>query len=158
MIQQPGMRLKKELVGTGLEGAVSGCRDIASTIAGELSRRSGGRVARVRLNTCNRLLGDPDVWERQILADFDRNAAAGEKIESMEYSETIDEPRGRYLRYMKALPVQPLCLTCHGTAENIPQQVKAKLAVGNPHDRATGYVLGQVRGAVAIKLPVGTAQ
>jgi len=98
------------------------------------------------------------VWELQVLAEFERKAAAGEKIESMEYSETIDEPRGRYLRYMKALPVQPLCLTCHGTAENIPQQVKAKLAVGNPHDRATGHVLGQVRGAVTIKLPVGTAQ
>ena len=76
----------------------------------------------------------------------------------MEYSETIDEPRGRYFRYMKALPMQPLCLTRHGTADNIPEQVKAKIAIEYPHDRATGYGLGQVRGAVTIKLPVGTAQ
>ena len=158
MIQQLGAALKKELAANGPEGAVSVCRDLAPTIAGELSRKSGGRVARVSLNTRNPLLGDPDVWEQQVLAEFDRKAAAGEKIESMEYSETTDEPRGRYFRYMKALPVQPLCLTCHGTADDIPEQVKAKLAIEYPHDRATGYGLGQVRGAVTIKLPVGTAQ
>ncbi len=158
MIQQLGAALKKELATNGPDGAVSVCRDIAPAIAGELSRKSGGRVARVSLKTRNPLLGDPNVWEQQVLAEFDRRAAAGETVESLEYSETIDEPHGRYFRYLKALPVQPLCLSCHGTAENIPDQVKAKLAIDYPHDRATGYGLGQVRGAVTIKQPVGTAQ
>ena len=158
MIQQLSAALKKELATNGPDGAVSVCRDIAPAIAGELSRKSGGRVARVSLKTRNPLLGDPDVWEQQVLAEFDRRAAAGEKVESLEYSETTDEPRGRYFRYIKALPVQPLCLSCHGTAENIPDQVKAKLAIEYPHDRATGYGIGQVRGAVTIKQPVGTAQ
>ncbi len=158
MIQQLGAALKKELAANGPDGAVSVCRDIAPAIAGELSRKSGGRVARVSFKTRNPLLGDPDVWEQQVLAEFDRRAAAGEKVESLEYSETVDEPRGRYFRYMKALPVQPLCLSCHGTAENIPDQVKAKLAIDYPHDHATGYAPGQVRGAVTIKQPVGTVQ
>jgi len=153
MIQQLGAALKKELAANGPEGAILVCRDMAPAIAGELSRKSGGRVARVSLNTRNPLLGSPDAWEQKVLAEFDRKAAAGEKIESMDYSETIEEPRGRYFRYMKALPVQPICLTCHGTAENIPEQVKARLAVEYPHDRATGYGPGQVRGAVTIKQP-----
>ena len=158
MIQQLGAALKKELAANGPDGAVSVCRDMAPAIAGELSRQSGGRVARVSLKTRNPLLGDPDVWEQQGLAEFDRRAAAGEKIESMEYSATIDEPRGRYLRYMKALPVQPLCLSCHGTTENIPDPVRAILANEYPHDRATGYGLGEVRGAVTVKQPVGSTQ
>jgi hypothetical protein len=158
MIKQLGTALKKELAANGPNGALSVCRDIAPAIAGELSRKSGGRVARVSLKTRNPLLGDPDVWEQQVLAEFDRRAAAGEKVESLEYSETTDEPHGRYFRYMKALPVQPMCLTCHGAAENIPDEVKAKLAIEYPHDRATDYWLGQVRGAVTIKQPVGTAQ
>jgi hypothetical protein len=137
MIQQLGAALKKELAANGPDGAVSVCRDMAPAIAGELSRKSGGRVARVSLKTRNPLLGDPDVWEQRVLAEFDRRAAAGEKVESLEYSETTDEPHRRYFRYMKALPVQPLCLSCHGTAENIPDQVKAKLAIDYPHDRAT---------------------
>ena len=158
MIQQLGTALKKELAATGPEGAITVCRDLAPSIAGELSRKSGSRVARVSLKSRNPLLGEPDAWEQQVLADFDRRAAAGEKIEAIEYSETIDEPRGRYFRYMKALPVQPLCLSCHGTAENIPAEVGARLAVEYPHDHAVGYVLGQVRGAVTIKQPVGTTQ
>ena len=158
MIQQLGAALKKELAASGPDGAVSVCRDMAPAIAGELSRKSGGRVARVSLKTRNPLLGDPDAWEQQVLAEFDRRAAAGENVESLEYSETTDEPRGRYRRYMKALPVQPLCLSCHGTAENIPDHVRAKLALEYPHDQATGYGVGQVRGAVTIKQPVGTAQ
>ncbi len=158
MIQQLGAALKKELAANGPVGAVSVCRDVAPALAGDLSRKSGGRVARVSLKTRNPLLGDPDVWEQRVLAEFDRRAAAGEKAESLEYSETIDEPLGRYFRYMKALPVQPLCLTCHGAAENIPEDVKARLAIEYPHDRATGYALGQVRGAVTIKQPLGAAQ
>ena len=158
MIQQLGAALKKELAASGPDGAVAVCRDVAPTIAGELSRASGGRVARVSLKTRNPLLGDPDVWEQKVLAEFDRKATAGEKVESLEYSETTDEPLGRYFRYMKALPVQPLCLSCHGAPENIPDQVKAKLALEYPHDRATGYGLGQVRGAVTIKQPAGTDQ
>ncbi len=124
----------------------------------ELSRKSGGRVARVSLKTRNPLLGQPDAWEQQVLAEFDRRAAAGEKIESLEFSGSTNEPRGRYFRYMKAIPVQLLCLTCHGKADNIPDQVRARLAMEYPHDRAIGYELGQVRGAVTIKQPIGTDQ
>ena len=46
--------------------------------------------------------------------DFDRKAAAGEKPETLERAEFVDEPAGRYFRYLKAIPVQPMCLACHG--------------------------------------------
>ena len=94
MIQQLGAALKKELAANGPDGAVSVCRDIAPLIAGELSRKLGGRVARVCLKTRNPLLGVPDIWEQQVLAEFDRKAAGGENVESLEYSETTDEPGG----------------------------------------------------------------
>ena len=158
MILQLGAALKKELATTGPDGAVTVCRDTAPAVAGELSRKSGARVGRVSLRTRNPLLGNPDAWEQQVLAEFDRRAAAGEKPELLEFSDTVDEPGGRYFRYMKALPVQPLCLSCHGTAENIPEQVKARLALEYPHDRAIGYSIGQIRGAVSVKQPVGTEQ
>ena len=83
MIQQLGAALKKELAANGPDGAVSVCRDMTPAITGELSRKSGGRVARVSLKTRNPLLGAPDAWEQQGLAEFDRRAAAGEKIESI---------------------------------------------------------------------------
>ena len=158
LIQQLGGALKKELAASGPEGAIAVCRDLAPALAGELSRKSGSRVARVSLKTRNPLLGSPDPWEQKVLAEFDRRSTAGEKVDSLEYSETTDEPQGRYFRYMKALQVQPLCLSCHGGAENIPDQVKARLANEYPHDQAIGYVIGQVRGAVTIKQPIGMMQ
>ncbi len=54
--------------------------------------------------------------------------------------------------------MQPLCLTCHSKDKNIPEQVRAKLAIEYPDDRAVGYELGHVRGAATIKLRDGTAQ
>lgn len=154
LVQPLGATLKAELAANGPESAIGVCREVAPAIAGKLSRDSGSRVARVSLRVRNALLGAPDTWEQAALAEFDRRAAAGEKPESLERAEFVDEPAGRYFRYLKAIPVQPMCLACHGPAEGIPDGVKAKLAADYPNDRATGYALGQIRGAVTVKKPL----
>ena len=154
LVQQLGAQLKQELARGGPEGAIGVCSESAPAIAGQLSRQSGARVARVSLKTRNPLLGTPDVWEQAVLAEFDRRVAAGEKPEGLEYSETVSEPQGRYFRYMKAIPVQPPCLACHGTEAMIAPEVAQRLQRDYPHDRARGYTLGQIRGAVTIKRPL----
>ena len=154
LIHQLGAQLRAELANGGPEGAVAVCKDIAPELAGRLSRETGWRVSRVSLKTRNPLLGSPDAWEQRGLEEFDRRVAAGEKAETLEVDEVVEEPAGRYYRYMKALPVQPLCLTCHGTAETIPPDVQQRLRVEYPNDRATGYRAGQVRGAVTVKRPL----
>ena len=151
LILRLGAVLKKEMAAGGPENAIVVCRDIAPGLAGELSRKTGARVSRVSLKTRNPLLGQPDAWEQGVLAEFDQQAAHGAKPETLERSEFVTEPQGRFFRYMKAIPVQPLCLSCHGTTDSIPDTVKTRLATDYPHDRATGYVLGQIRGAVTIK-------
>lgn len=151
LIQRLGAALKKEMAAGGPDNAIAVCRDVAPGLAGELSRKTGARVSRVSLKTRNPLLGQPDAWEQVVLAEFDLQAAQGAKLETMERSEVVTEPQGRFFRYMKAIPVQPLCLTCHGMIDSIPDPVKARLATDYPHDRATGYALGQIRGAVTIK-------
>lgn len=154
LVQQLGGTLKAELAANGPEGAIGVCKDAAPAIAGNLSRQSGAKVARVSLRARNAMLGSPDAWEQAVLATFDRRAAAGEKLDAMEHAEFVDEPAGRYFRYLKAIPVQPMCLACHGTTENIPEAVKRKLAADYPNDRATGYAPGQIRGAVTVKKPL----
>jgi hypothetical protein len=154
LIQQLGAQLRAELAKGSPEGAVAVCRNVAPELAGRLSRETGWRVSRVSLKTRNPLLGSPDAWEQRGLEDFDRRIAAGEKAETLEVGEVMEEPAGRYYRYMKALPVQPLCLTCHGTAETIPPDVQQRLRMEYPNDRATGYRAGQVRGAVTVKRPL----
>jgi hypothetical protein len=151
LTQQLGAELRKELAAGGPAQAIGVCRNVAPEIAGKLSRQMGARVARVSLKTRNPLLGTPDAWEQQVLADFDRRAAAGDKPEALEVSEVVTEPAGRYFRYMKAIPVQPLCLTCHGAKDSIAAEVAERIAQEYPHDRAVGYSPGQIRGAVTVK-------
>lgn len=151
LTQKLGGALKQEMAAGGPERAISVCRDLAPGLASELSRRTGARVARVSLKARNPLLGQADAWEQQVLMDFDRRAAEGQKPETLERAEIVEEPQGRYFRYMKALPVQPLCLSCHGGEATLADPVKAKLAAEYPHDRAFGYAPGQIRGAVTIK-------
>lgn len=155
LVQQLGGELRKELAAGGPDSAIKVCKTIAPEIAGKLSREKGARVARVSLRVRNPLLGTADAWEQRVLADFDRRVAAGEKAETLEFGEIASEPDGRYWRYLKAIPVQPMCLSCHGAAESIPAAVKAQLGVEYPHDRAVGYSTGQIRGAVTIKQRVG---
>ena len=151
LVQALGAALKKELAAGGPENAISVCRELAPGLAGELSRRTGGPVRRVSLRTRNPLLGEPDAWEQDQLRDFEVRLSNGENAGEIEIAQTVTEPAGRYFRYMKALPVQPLCLTCHGSEQKISESIRARLSQDYPHDRAVGYSAGQLRGAVSIK-------
>ena len=154
LMQQLGAALKKEMAAGGPDPAIKVCTQIAPELATKFSLENGWRVTRVSLKTRNPLLGTPDIWEQQSLKDFDARAAAGDAPDKLDFSETVTEPAGRYFRYVKALPVQPLCLACHGGTDQISEPVKARLKQHYPHDRAVGYVPGQIRGAISIKRPI----
>jgi hypothetical protein len=81
----------------------------------------------------------------------EKRLAAGEKPETLDTWQIVSTPSGKQFRYAKALPVQQLCLTCHGDPASIPDGVKARLAAEYPLDKATGYAPGMVRGIVSIK-------
>lgn len=150
---QLGAALKKELSANGPEAAIGVCRQVAPDLAGQLSRQSGARVARVSLKTRNPLLGQPDAWEQAVLQDFERRLAAGEKPETVEHAELVSEPAGRSFRYMKAIAVQPMCLGCHGATEAMAPAIRERLAADYPQDRAVGYAPGQLRGAFSVRKP-----
>jgi hypothetical protein len=153
LIRQIGGEMRKEVEATGPMRAVMVCKYTAPEVASSLSRMNGMRVTRVSLKARNPALGFPDPWEQNVLMEFDRRAARGEKAEAIEHAEVVTEPTGRYLRYMKAIPTGKVCLACHGPSEQISDAVKAQIANEYPHDRAVGFVEGSIRGAVSIKKP-----
>jgi hypothetical protein len=133
------------------------CREKLPGMVKDIREQTGWNIRRVSLKTRNAERGTPDDWEARVLAEFDRRAAAGEKRELLEVGEVVATAEGPVFRYMKALPVQEACLTCHGDATKLSPELKAKLATLYPADRATGYELGQIRGALTVKraLPAG---
>jgi hypothetical protein len=145
--------LTEEINRGGPEQAVTVCRDKAPKMAAAASAETGWNVRRVSSKNRNPK-AVPDAWERAALEDFDRRAAAGEAPATLEKAELVDEEGRKVYRYMKALPVQPLCLNCHGASEALTPAVKGKLAELYPQDKAVGYGLAQIRGAITLKKPL----
>lgn len=136
----------------GPDGAIAVCREEAPKLAKAASEQSGWNIRRVSLRQRNPKAA-PDAWERAALEDFDRRAAAGESPATLEKAELVDEGGHKVQRYMRALPTQPLCLACHGDAASLSPAVSARLKALYPEDRAVGYAVGQIRGAMTIKRP-----
>lgn len=151
IVGQVRSELVREMERTGPIRSVIVCKYSAPEIASSISRSTGMRVTRVSLRPRNRALGEADAWEQRILLDFEKRLSNGEKIEALETIEVVREPAGTYHRYMKAIPVAQPCLACHGTGGEISDGVRAQLAAEYPNDVATGYRVGQLRGAVSVK-------
>lgn len=154
LMQQIGGELKREFALSGTLRSVIVCKYTAPEVSSTVSKRYGAQVRRVSLRVRNPALGTPDPWEQRQLLDFDRRAAAGEAADGIEASELIHEPAGWYYRYMKAIPVADVCLNCHGPSESLTAATSSQLAAEYPHDRAVGYQVGDVRGAVSYKIQV----
>lgn len=153
-LKQLGGHLKKEMKTNGPVAAIRVCKDVAPDIANALSLENGWRVTRVTTKTRNSMLGTPDQWERETLAAFETRAEKGEAYSAMKQSGTVEEAGKTYYRFMKPLAVQPVCLKCHGSNEQIPEMVKAELDKQYPYDQARDYKIGDLRGAISIKQPM----
>lgn len=138
----------------GVAGAIPVCKEQAPALIKEKRKETGWEIRRVSLKTRNAERATPDLWEVRQLADFNIRAAAGEKPETLEKGEIVTIDGKQVFRYMKALPVADVCLKCHGPADSLDAGLKAELAKSYPHDLATGYATGQVRGALTVKRPL----
>jgi type IV secretory pathway TrbL component len=150
LIQKLGGELKAAVAASGPEGAIAVCKERAPQIAADVSKQFGFDVKRVSPKNRNPA-GASDAWEAEAQAGLEKRLAAGEKPETLDTWQIVSTPSGKQFRYAKALPVQQMCLTCHGDPASIPDGVKARLAAEYPLDKATGYAPGMVRGIVSIK-------
>ncbi len=145
--------VQEEIDKGSYHGAIAACSEKAPKMAAAASQNTGWAIRRVSLKNRNPK-AVPDAWERAVLEDFDRRQAAGENPADLEKAEIVTDGGTRMVRYMKALPVQDVCVKCHGPADQNTSEVKAKLAEIYPDDKATGYKRGQIRGALTVKRPL----
>jgi len=153
-VKQLGGHLKKEMKANGPVAAIKVCKDVAPDIVNQLSIENGWRVSRVTNKVRNPSSGLPDQWESKVLAEFEALAKKGEEYSSMSKSAVVEENGQSYYRFMKPLAIKPVCLSCHGSEEDIPATVQAELAKHYPFDQAVNYKVGDLRGAVSIKQPM----
>lgn len=150
---QLGGRLKAELTANGPESAIAVCKQAAPEISGKLSAEKNWQVGRVGTRLRN-ATNAPNNWQQEALKQFGDRLAKGEKPDAMEFTQIEKDSGKHYLRYAKAIVLQPMCVTCHGASEAIPEGVKARLKQEYPNDQATGYQPGDLRGAIVIRRPL----
>ena len=155
LLTQLGQKLKAALTSEGPEAAVSVCKEASPSIARELSAKHGAHMTRVGTRVRNPAMGTPNAWQKDALSQFEGRLAQGEQPASMEYWQVVDQGNGkRELHYAKAIAVQPMCVTCHGSASDIPASLAQKIRTEYPQDQATGYSVGKLRGAVVVSRPL----
>ncbi len=143
-VSQLQPQLKQAMAEGGATHAIEVCASEAPRIADSLSAESGWSVRRVSLKARNASRATPDSWEKSVLQEFDRRQAAGEKAADLNHGEIS----GDNYRYMQAQGAQGVCLVCHG--ESPAEAISEALHNYYPDDRATGYSMGQVRGAISL--------
>lgn len=137
-------RLKAAMQNGGPVTAIKVCSEQAPEIARQLSEETGWEVKRVSLKPRNSKTAVADQWEEIQLKQFEVQQKNGVPVSKLIYSETQDNR----FRFVKAQPVEGLCLNCHGHA--LSKDIKKTLQQFYPNDKATGYSIGQIRGAFSL--------
>ncbi len=155
LVKQFATRLQSALKGAieaqGFTHAISVCKIDAPQIAQSLGAESGWRVARTALRLRNPN-NAPTPEELVVLADFLARAEAGENLAKMDNEAVTEEAGQRRYRYMKAIPTGEICTNCHGT--EIDPDLAAAIRAKYPRDQATGFKLGELRGAFTLSKPL----
>lgn len=145
--KQLGQTLKTRLVGAmtegGPEAAIELCSAEAQSITSAASAESGVRLGRASLRTRNPS-NVPPAWVRAWLEE------QGERpVEGVEgFARVSGGPEGRRAEFLMPIGVEGPCLVCHGDPGAMPDGVRSLLEERYPEDRATGYALGDLRGAL----------
>jgi len=129
-------RLLEAMAHGGAEEAAEVCAQEARTLTLQIAERHQVRVGRHSLRM--RGAAPAPAWVQAWVETQGERGAAG--------AVGIAEVDGGHARVLRPIAVEGPCLTCHG--ENISAEVDAILRRLYPEDHATGYRLGDLRGAL----------
>lgn len=135
--------LKERLVAAirseGPAAAAEVCSRQAPEIVATLRRDTGVTVGRSSLRLRSPADAAPSWVDGWLRAQGERPAAGVTGLRVVE---------GDRARVLRPIAIEGPCVLCHGAPEAIPAEVRAVLAARYPDDRATGYRVGDLRGAL----------
>lgn len=157
-------QLKSELMQAMQSGgpgaAIEVCQVRAAHIADEARRRrdrDSWALSRTALRVRN-----PDnaatEWQRRGLLNLQqtidaRDKGLGQPAGGDRPVEWHEKAADGSFRYLRAIPMGALCSTCHGDPAELLPVVKQRLAQLYPKDQATGFAVGDLRGAFVVTAP-----
>ena len=147
LFQRLSAELGAAMAKGGPAAAILVCKDRAPLIASEIEASSGVDIERTALRVRNPA-NAPDDWETGTMASFSARREAGEDWSAM----TARRIEGKYLRWMRPIPLGGMCVTCHGRADAIPPDARRILLEAYPNDTAVDFAVGELRGAFTARV------
>lgn len=129
----------------GPVAAIEVCHEEAPKIAAEVGAQYGLRVRRSSIRVRN-INNAPDTMDLTILSQLESRLIAGEPVTQIEFIENRGNA-GTVLA--KPLVTEAVCLLCHGQV--LAPEVSAAIRMRYPDDAATGFKLGELRGALIVE-------
>jgi len=145
-----GSQLKQQLsIAMQAGGPIAGvevCHSVAEDIATQLST-DGWQVGRTSLK--NRSSKNaPDEWEVTTMQAFDIQHQKDPSQKLVKTEIVTDAEGQKEFRFMAAIPTAKVCTQCHGN--DIKPAVLDLLHKYYPNDLATGFKVGDLRGAFSV--------
>jgi hypothetical protein len=142
-----GRTLKERLTGVmSADGPVAGievCSAEAQGLTAQIGSEHGARVGRSSLRLRNPANAAPpwvEAWLRQ------QGERPAEGVGG--FSRIEEEGDARFARFVAPIAVEAPCVACHGPADALPATVTGLIRERYPSDAATGYNVGDLRGAL----------
>ena len=138
----------------GILPALTFCKEQAPRLAQQVASEHGVRIGRISVAGRQRNSGNaPTPWQSRILSQFQQKVDQGAKPDDLVHVQTTELPDTVALRVMYGIGVQPYCLSCHGSGNEVPEEVRTALAQLYSGDAATGFKRGDLRGALWVEVP-----
>lgn len=131
--------------------AVALCRHLSPEVKEQIAAETGWQVRRVSLRVRDPV-NRPNEEERGILLGFEARLAAGQSMRLLRTDRVVEREGQRYVLFMQAIPTFDTCLICHGP--DLDPEVDRAVHELYPKDEATGYSVGDIRGAFALYKPL----
>ncbi len=137
-----GGQLKAAMADGGPVAAIGVCQQVALPLTAAAGNSVDGvTLRRVTLKPRNPA-NQPDATDAAVL----------EAMQAQPAPEVAIRRVGETIRYYQPLAIAEVCLKCHGDPATFPKELAAILAEKYPHDAATGYALGDLRGAIRVDI------
>ncbi|MDX1701061.1 MAG: DUF3365 domain-containing protein [Melioribacteraceae bacterium] len=129
--------------------AVNVCSDTAAQLTSSFSERMGVQVKRFSIKNRNSE-NYPDKFEQEFLEYFEQLQST-DRLSADSHLLKRVESEGKYnLIFVKPIVIAAPCLNCHGSEDQISDEVNLVLQEKYPNDKATGYNIGDLRGAISV--------
>ncbi|MEO5560379.1 MAG: DUF3365 domain-containing protein [Dokdonella sp.] len=144
--------LQKEIAEKGVAAAVDFCRAEAPVIATAVMAEHDVRLGRVALQGRNRNPANaPGGWQAAALSQFRMSFEQGVAAADLVFVQRDHLPADTQLRLLRGIAMERPCLACHG--HDIAPPVAHAIARNYPDDGATGFEMGDLRGALWVEVP-----